>query len=127
MKAEQRTVYVARDGEEFPTEAQCRAHERRTSGDALVGLTAVQVEAARTGEDPELAEAFRMFVNELRNFKRRRPNGPEPENNAGDEAGPPLSDGSGSGRAHDSVGRTNREPAQGGGVGLEGGRTEATP
>jgi hypothetical protein len=107
MKAEQRTVYVARDGFVFPTEAQCRAHERDTCGDALVGLTAAQVEAARTGADPELAEAFRQFVNEMRNFKRRRPNGPE--NNAGDKFGPPLRDDAGNGRTDDSPNRTDAE------------------
>jgi hypothetical protein len=125
VRSETRTIYVARDGEEFLSEAQCRAHERRTSGDALVGLTAAQVEAARTGDDPELAEAFRMFVNEMRNFKRRAP-----ANNGGENAGPPLSDDAGNGRAADSANRTNKERAgalQGEGIGLEDGRTEAAP
>lgn len=83
MKAEQRTVYVARDGEEFRTEAQCRAHERKTCGAALIGLTEAQVEAARTWADPELAQAMEAFGYELRkarqakgDFKRRRANGP---------------------------------------------------
>ena len=111
MKAEQRTVYVARDGRDFPTVALCRAHERETCGAALVGLTAVQVEAARTGADPDLAEAFRMFVNELRNFeRRRRPNG-EAANNAGDKARPPLSDDAGMGSAGESVNGTETEQA----------------
>ena len=48
MKAEQRTLYIARDGEEFKTAAKCLAHERATCGAALVGLTEAQVEAART-------------------------------------------------------------------------------
>ena len=61
MKAEQRTVFVARDGRDFPTKAKCLAHERETCGAALVGLTEAQVEAARTWADPELAEAFEMF------------------------------------------------------------------
>jgi hypothetical protein len=103
MKAEQRTVYVARDGRDFPTATQCRAHERKTSGEALVGLTAAQIQAAQSGADPELAETFRMFVNEMRNVQRRRPNGLEAiENNAGDKATAPLSEAAGHGRADDS-------------------------
>ena len=51
MKAEQRTLYIARDGEEFKTKAKCLAHERETCGAALVGLTEAQVEAARTWAD----------------------------------------------------------------------------
>jgi hypothetical protein len=111
MKAETRTVYVARDGRDFPTATQCRAHERKTSGEALVGLTAVQVEAARIGADPELAEAFRQFANEMRNVKRRQPNGPEAENNGGETSGPALSNDAGSERAADSVERTDAEQA----------------
>jgi hypothetical protein len=76
MKSENRVVFIARDGEVFPTKAQCRTHERKTSGDALVGLAWGQVEAARNGANPELAEAIKDFVNEMRNFERRR-NGPE--------------------------------------------------
>jgi hypothetical protein len=111
MKAEQRTVYVARDGRDFPTAGQCRAHERETCGAALVGLTAAQVDAARTGADPDLAEAFRMFVNELRNFeRRRRPNG-EAANNVGDKARPPLSDDAGMDSAGDSPAGTDSERA----------------
>jgi hypothetical protein len=79
MKTEQRTIYVARDGREFMSEAQCRAHERKTCGDALIGLTAAQVEAARTREDAELADAIEAFGYELRRarqasgqLKRRR-------------------------------------------------------
>ena len=110
MKAEQRTVYVARDGRDFPTAGQCRAHERETCGAALVGLTAAQVDAARTGADPDLAEAFRMFVNELRNFeRRRRPNGEA--NNAGEKARPPLSEDAGMGSADDSRIGTDSERA----------------
>jgi hypothetical protein len=119
MKAEQRTVYVARDGRDFPTATQCRAHERKTSGEALIGLTAAQVEAARTGADPDLAEAFEMFGYDLRKarqgagqFKRRRPNGAEPAvNNAGDKARPPLSDHAGIGSAGDSPAGTDSERA----------------
>ena len=108
MKAEQRTVYVARDGRDFPTVGQCRAHERETCGAALVGLTAVQIEAARTGADPDLAEAFRMFVNEMRNFERRRPNGP---NNPEHNARPTLSEDAGMGSAGDSPAGTDSERA----------------
>jgi hypothetical protein len=85
MKAEQRTIFVARDGEEFATEALCRAHERKTCGAALIGLTEAKIEAARTGKAPELAEAIEAFGYELRKarqaagqFKRKRPNGPAP-------------------------------------------------
>ena len=77
MRTEQRPVWIARDGREFVSEAQCRAHERETCGEALVGLSKKDIEAARSGADRELAEAFIMFVLELRKA-RRRPNGPEP-------------------------------------------------
>ena len=84
MRTEQRTLYIARDGGEFKTEALCRAHERKTCGAALIGLTEAQVEAARTGADPELAEAIETFGYELRRarqgagrLKRRRANGHE--------------------------------------------------
>jgi hypothetical protein len=118
MKAEQRTVYVARDGRDFPTVGQCRAHERETCGAALVGLTAAQVEAARTGADPELAEAFEMFGYDLRKARqsagqlkrRRHPNGP---NNPEHNAGPPLSDHAGMGSAGDSPAGTESERAVG--------------
>jgi hypothetical protein len=84
MKTEQRTVYVARDGQEFPTEGLCRAHERQTCGAALVGLNETQIEAARTGADPDLAEAIEIFGAQLRKARQatgqlkrhRRPNGP---------------------------------------------------
>jgi hypothetical protein len=85
MKTEQRTVFIARDGRDFPTKAKCLAHERETCGAALVGLTEAQVEAARTGEDPELAEAIETFGAQLRKARqgagllkrRRRPDEPE--------------------------------------------------
>jgi hypothetical protein len=109
MREELRKVFIARDGRDFPTATQCRAHERKTSGEALVGLTAAQVEAAQTGADPDLAEAFRMFVNEMRNFeRRRRPNGP---NNPEHNARPPLSGDAGMDSAHDSPAGTDSERA----------------
>ena len=79
MRTEQRVVFIARDGRDFPTKAKCLAHERLTCGAALVGLTEVQIEAARTGADPELAEAIEIFGAQLRKarqaagqLKRRR-------------------------------------------------------
>jgi hypothetical protein len=89
MRTEQRTIFVARDGSEFLTEPQCRAHERKTCGEALIGLTEAQVEAARTREDAELAEAIENFGYELRKarqasgqLKRRRSPRPKPETDA---------------------------------------------
>jgi hypothetical protein len=112
MKTETRAMFVARDGGEFKTAALCRAHERKTAGASLVGLSAARVLAAQSGEDPELAEAFVDFVNEMRNATRRRPNGPEPAgNNAGDNRAPILSDHAGSGSGHDSTERTESEQA----------------
>jgi|HubBroStandDraft_3_1064219.scaffolds.fasta_scaffold347709_1 hypothetical protein len=85
MKAVERVVWVAHDGTEFGTEAQCRAYERQNCGARLIGLTAEQIEAARTLADPELADAFTAFYYELRKARqasgqlkrRRRPDGPE--------------------------------------------------
>jgi hypothetical protein len=112
MKAEQRTVFISRDGVEHRTKALCLAYERKTAGAALVGLTKAQVEAARTGKDPELAEVFVMFVGEMRNSKRRgdRPidRSTEPSKPNGPTETPP----------------TEPEPGAAG-VGLEDGRTEA--
>jgi hypothetical protein len=79
MKTENRTVYIARDGREFPSEALCRAHERKTCGSALIGLTEAQIEAARSRADPDLADAIEAFGYELRKARqatgqfRRRP------------------------------------------------------
>jgi hypothetical protein len=89
MRVETRSVHIARDGREFPNETACRAYERETCADALVGLSKAEVEAARSGADRELAEAFVMFVNELRKA-RRRPNGPEAATSptAAEEANP---------------------------------------
>jgi hypothetical protein len=119
MKAEQRTVFVARDGQEFPTEAQCRAHERKTCGSALIGLTEAQVEAARTRADPELAEAIEAFGYELRKarqasgqLKRQRANGAA-ANNEGEKAGKALPDDAGRGSAGESPNRTEKEQAMG--------------
>jgi hypothetical protein len=87
MKTVERTLYVARDGREFATEAACRSHERKTCGSALIGLTEAQIEAARTRDDAELADAIEAFGYELRKarqasgqLKRRRsPNEPKAE------------------------------------------------
>lgn len=121
MRTEQRTLFIARDGIEFKTAALCRAHERESAGDALVGLTKAQVEAARTWTDPELAEAFEAFGYELRKarqdagqFKRRRPNG-APANNPEHNAGPPLSSEADADSAGDSQNRTDSERAMGAG------------
>jgi hypothetical protein len=85
MRAETRTVFVARDGAEFPSETACRAHERKTCGSALIGLSEAQIEAARTRADPELADAIEAFGYELRRarqatgqLRRRRGNGAAP-------------------------------------------------
>jgi hypothetical protein len=95
MRAEQRTLYIARDGEEFKSAAKCLAHERKSAGSALVGLTEAQVEAARIWADPELAEAIEIFGAQLRKARqasgalkrRRRPSGPEPGQGVGVEEG----------------------------------------
>jgi hypothetical protein len=118
MKEELRKVFIARDGRDFPTAAQCRAHERETCGSALVGLTEAQVEAARTRADPELAEAIEAFGYELRKarqssgqLKRRRTNGAA--NNDGEKAGPALPNDAGPGSAGESPNRTETEQAMG--------------
>jgi hypothetical protein len=108
MRTAERLIYIARDGREFRTAALCLAHERETCGTHLVGLTAKQVQAARTGADPELAEAFRIFASMLRKAGPKRlaqPNG----NNAGDKAGSPLAPEAEIGAAADSVAGTDSE------------------
>lgn len=63
------TKYRSFDGIEFPTPEECRRHEADNFAARLIGLTADQVAAALTREDPELAEAFETagkVVRELR-------------------------------------------------------------
>jgi hypothetical protein len=91
MKTEQRTVYVARDGQEFPTEGLCRAHERQTCGAALVGLSEAQIEAARNGEDPDLADAIEIFGAQLRKARQASGQLKRKRNDAGGHQ-PPLGD-----------------------------------
>lgn len=69
MKLETRNVYIAYDGKEFPTEAQCLAHEREHAGGRLVGLTAEQIAAALAGEDRDIAQAIEDAAHKIR--KRR--------------------------------------------------------
>jgi hypothetical protein len=133
MKAEQRTLYIARDGKEFRTAALCLAYEREHAGEHLVGLTAKQIAAARTGADPELAEVFRMFASGLRKAAPKRHE--RAAEMAVEKSAPPLPNGDGPDRTLDSAVRTDREPTvaparhspQSEGVGLEDGRTEAAP
>jgi hypothetical protein len=119
MREETRKVYVARDGRDFPTAAQCRVYERETCGSALVGLTEAQVEAARTRADPELAEAIEAFGYELRKarqasgqLKRRRANGAA-ANSDGEKARPALPHDAGMTSAGESPKRTETEQAMG--------------
>jgi hypothetical protein len=109
MRTESRVLFISRDKTEFRTAALCRAHERKTAGASLVGLSAARVLAAQSGEDPDLADAFVDFVNEMRNAGRRRPNGAATENNGGDNARPALSDDPGAARAYDSPTGTEKE------------------
>jgi hypothetical protein len=77
MRSELRPVFIAYDGRQFATAAQCRAHERETCGSALVGLTEARIEAVRSGVDLELGQLIELFARTIRKA-RRRPNGPEP-------------------------------------------------
>jgi hypothetical protein len=110
MKSETRVVYVARDGKEFRTSALCLAHEREYAGEHLVGLTAKQVAAARTGADPELAEIFKMFVAGMRRagaLKRQE----RATEISGDKQATALPKTDGADRAPDSAPRTETEQA----------------
>lgn len=73
MKPITKTVYQARDGKEFASEAECKAHERKTAGGALVGLTEAQIAAALDRTDVELADAIEAFAYEI--GKRRKASG----------------------------------------------------
>jgi len=61
MKIVTTTNYVAFDGVPHPTEAECRAYEKRLAHIRLVGLTIEQVEAALSRTDPELADAIEVI------------------------------------------------------------------
>jgi len=58
-------AFVAFDGQEFGTAKACREHEKLFSGDALVGLTAVDVAAAMDGSNPQLGDAIERFTREI--------------------------------------------------------------
>jgi hypothetical protein len=114
MKTEQRTVFVARDGRDFPTKAKCLAHERETAGEALVGLMPSQIEAVRRGDAPDLAEAFETFGYELR--KARQATGKHKRRRAaeiaGDKPEPPLRQEPASAAEDDSTVGTEAERAE---------------
>jgi hypothetical protein len=52
------TKFEAFDGEVFPTQEECLAHEASCVQMRLIGLTGDQIEAAIKREDPELANAI---------------------------------------------------------------------
>jgi hypothetical protein len=86
-----KTVYQARDGQEFATEAECRAHERKHAGGALIGLTEDRIEAARQYLDIPLADAIEAFAYEI--AKKRKASGvlrrtPKPKGEPGPARGP---------------------------------------
>ena len=82
MKAEQRTLYIARDGEEFKARRNAWRMSARRVG-RRVGLTEAQVEAARTWADSELAEAIEIFGAQFARRVRRR----APSSDAGGRTG----------------------------------------
>jgi hypothetical protein len=113
MRVETRTVFIARDGRDFPSKAQCLAHDRETAGDALVGLTQAQIDAARSFADPELADAFETFGYQLRRARQQAAaNGSEPAAPIhGDKPEPPLARESAISVGPDSQARTESEQA----------------
>jgi len=74
-------VFVAEDGTQFETSAECREHEAKVSIQILVGLTAVQVENAMDRSNVALSDAIeragkiisarRRESGELRRTKKR--------------------------------------------------------
>lgn len=79
MREQQRTVYVAFDGTEFPSASACREHERGKAHERLVGLTPEQIGAALDRSDPELAEALEIVGDRIKaarlaagEYKRKR-------------------------------------------------------
>lgn len=63
------TKYLSFDGIEFPDADACRRHEAENFAARLVGLTAEQVAAALTREDPELAEGFETAGKVIRELR----------------------------------------------------------
>lgn len=72
MKIETRSIYVAFDGAEFPTEHACLAHEREHAGGRLVGLSSEQIAAALTGADRDLAQAIEDAAHRIRKGRYER-------------------------------------------------------
>lgn len=61
--------WVAFDGVPHPTEAECRAYERRVAHIRMVGLKIEDVEAALTRADLDLAEAFEEVARRIKRIR----------------------------------------------------------
>jgi hypothetical protein len=112
VKVEQRQVYVAFDGAEFPTEAQCLAHERKHGERLLIGMTAEQLAHALDGSDGQRSAALERAGYAVRkarqaagNLRRRSPGG----QNAGGNPSSALREPPASASAADSAGGTEPE------------------
>lgn len=67
------TKFIAFDGTEFPTREEAELHERERPTQRLSGLKPEEIEAALMRTDPDLADVFEEFGNEI--AKRRRASG----------------------------------------------------
>ncbi len=83
MKTIERKVYVALDGTEFASAAECKRHERDNASAQIVGLTAEQVAAAIDRSNLDLGEAIERVGNLIATARKaagdlkRRPRGEE--------------------------------------------------
>lgn len=81
MKTETKTVYIAFDGKPFDSEAACLAYERLHSGARIVGLTQQDIDAAISGDAPDIGDAIEAVAAKVRSARlergvyKRRPKG----------------------------------------------------
>lgn len=74
MRTITKTIYVAFDGKEFNSAAECKAHDRNNAGAALVKLTEDQITAAIHGDDIHLGEAIERVAYLIAQERKRRGN-----------------------------------------------------
>lgn len=84
------TMFEAFTGAVFPTEVDCRAHERENAHRRMIGLTEEQVMAAIERRDPELAEAIEAVGTRIANDRRAAGEFKRARNGAKEAAGETL-------------------------------------
>ena len=88
------TKFEAFDGEVFPTQEECIAHEASCVQMRLIGLTGDQVEAAIKREDVDLADAIEAVGAKIARARRESGDLRRIRKSGGEPVGIPLAPGS---------------------------------